>query len=51
MAECNTPVHPVQPYQVRHVDGVMHLSKPQTGELPALQNLRFQPPSEPQAEA
>jgi hypothetical protein len=50
MAEYNTPVHPVQPYTVKHVDGVMHLSKTPTGELP-VQNLRFQPPTEPQAEA
>jgi hypothetical protein len=50
MAEYNTPVHPMQPYTIRHVDGVMHLSKPQAGEVPDLNHLRFQPPAEPQTE-
>lgn len=52
MAEYNTPVHPVQPYTVRHVDGVMHLSLNKTPEAKTpTGSLRFQPPSEPQPEA
>jgi hypothetical protein len=46
MAETKVPA-----FQVKHIDGVMHLTLPKTDETKGADKLRFQPPVADQQEA